>query len=82
MLHPDNERIKNVFIRDENYHIETSDEYEDDAFVSSFYKQLGLDDEKRRLDYLFMSKIDLQRKILGQHRTENKSVAGKVDMVK
>jgi len=67
LLHPDNEGIRGVFTRDENYYIITSDEYDKDPCVSSFYNQLGLGDETRRLDYLLMSMIGLQRNVTDDH---------------
>ncbi len=62
LLHPDNDNIKSVFVRDDDFYIKVSDEYEDDNAVDTFYKRLGLGEEIRRLDYLLMNMIGCQRK--------------------
>lgn len=59
-LHPDGEKIKNVFIRDEKYYIRVNDTYKEDTIVNDFYNKLHLDSELHRLDYLIMNIIGLQ----------------------
>lgn len=61
-MHPDNDSIKSVFSRDDDFYIKISDKYEDDNAVNAFYNQLGLGEEIRRLDYLLMNMIGFQRK--------------------
>jgi 5-methylcytosine-specific restriction endonuclease McrA len=60
-LHPDNDKITSTFIRDDQYYIKTSPEFNTNQTISAFYTTLGLDGEIRRLDYLLMNMIGLQR---------------------
>lgn len=60
-LHPDKEDIKATYARDEMFYIIVNEKYAGDTIVNAFYKQLGLGDELKRLDYLLMSLYGLQR---------------------
>lgn len=52
LLNTDNGNIATVFKRDEDYHIQICDTYQDDEFIQQFYNALHLGYETRRLDYL------------------------------
>lgn len=52
ILFPDNGKIKDLFVRDENYYIQISKDYLADDTIRKFYDKLRLGAEKRRLDYL------------------------------
>lgn len=60
-LNPDGEKIKNVFIRDEQYYIRINNEFKKNATIERFYNKLCLGSELHRLDYLIMNTIGLQR---------------------
>lgn len=60
-LNPDGEKIKNVFIRDEQYYIRINDKFKHNTTIEEFYKKLHLGSELHRLDYLIMNIIGLQR---------------------
>lgn len=60
-LHPDTDKIKETFKRDEQYYITISDELVANETVKIFYKTLGFEGEIHRLDYLLMNMIGLQR---------------------
>ena len=60
-LNPDGEKIKNVFIRDEQYYIRINDKFKYNTTIEEFYKKLHLGSELHRLDYLIMNIIGLQR---------------------
>ena len=66
LLNPDKDGIKSAFIRDSQFYIKISDKYSNDETVKLFYKQIGLGDEIRRLDYLLMSMIAIQPKVMGK----------------
>lgn len=59
-LHPDNDDIKRVFYRDDDYYIRVSSEYLNDNIVLDFYNKLNFLSEMRRLDYLLISLIGFQ----------------------
>lgn len=61
-LHPDEGKIKTLFVRDELFYIKISDDNVEDTVINSFYIKLGLGEEIRRLDYLLMNMIGLHRK--------------------
>jgi len=60
-LNPDGEKIKNVFIRDDQYYIRINYEFKKNATIERFYNKLCLGSELHRLDYLIMNTIGLQR---------------------
>lgn len=60
-LNPDGEKIKNVFIRDDQYYIRINNEFKKNATIERFYNKLCLGSELHRLDYLIMNTIGLQR---------------------
>ena len=60
-LNPDGEKIKDVFIRDEQYYICVNDEFKENVIIDGFYNKLRLGSELHRLDYLIMNIIGLQR---------------------
>ncbi|ULQ60408.1 HNH endonuclease [Brucepastera parasyntrophica] len=62
ILHPDECKINTLFVRDDLFYIRISDENTNDEVINLFYIQLGLGEEVRRLDYLLMNMIGLQRK--------------------
>ncbi|MBC3888426.1 hypothetical protein GH810_08915 [Acetobacterium paludosum] len=63
LIHPDEEKIKDTFKRNELYYITISVENSSNETVKTFYKALGLDGEIHRLDYLLMNMIGLRRKV-------------------
>lgn len=63
-LNPDGEKIKNVFIRDEQYYIRINDKFKHNTTIEEFYRKLHLGSELHRLDYLIMNIIGLQRFIV------------------
>lgn len=65
-LYPDTEGIQKAFIRDDQYYIRISEECKENDVVKDFYKQLNLVGELRRLDYLLMSMIGLNSKIVAK----------------
>ena len=65
-LYPDTEGIQKSFIRDDLYYIKISDDCKENGVVKDFYKQLNLVGELRRLDYLLMSMIGLNSKIVAK----------------
>ena len=73
-LHPDTDKIKQTFKRDEQYYIIISDELMANETVKLFYKKLGLEGEIHRLDYLLMNMIGLQRTL--EDKFEAYSVLG------
>lgn len=60
-LNPDGEKIKNVFIRDEQYYIRINDKFKENTTIKEFYNKLNLGSELHRLDYLIMNITGLQR---------------------
>lgn len=60
-LHPDTDKIKDVFKRDEQYYITISQEFSINGTIQTFYRTIGLDGEIHRLDYLLMNLIGMQR---------------------
>lgn len=60
-LNPDGEKIKNVFIRDDQYYIRINNEFKKNATIERFYNKLCFGSELHRLDYLIMNTIGLQR---------------------
>ena len=60
-LNPDGDKIKNVFIRDDQYYIRINYEFKKNATIERFYNKLCLGSELHRLDYLIMNTIGLQR---------------------
>lgn len=63
LLFPDNDELKKVFYRDEDFYIQISENFKDNKKVAEFYKELKLSHEVRRVDYLLMSLIGIQKKI-------------------
>ena len=60
-LYPDGEKIKETFGRDENFYIKVSEK--GNPVVEQFYSQLGMGDELRRIDYLLMNILGLEKKL-------------------
>ena len=54
LLHPDFEKVHQVFWRNSKFEIEISPQYQDDRIVKDFYGCLKLGYEVRRLDYLLL----------------------------
>lgn len=69
ILNPDT-NIKNVFIRNTNFKIEIIPSLKEDIVIKSFYKKLYLNGELRRLDYLLMNLMGLQKKVMSQQIKE------------
>lgn len=61
-LHPDKDKIKYVFYRDDMLYIKISKEVSSNELIRTFYEKLKLETEKHRLDYLLMSIIGMQKK--------------------
>lgn len=59
LLNPDDGSISTVFIRDDNYYIRIENTYSDDSFIQVFFKELMLESELIRLDYLLLEISDL-----------------------
>ena len=53
-LKPSNNRISDIFVREDNYSIEIDKKYAQDGFIIKFYNQLKFGHEARRLDYLLL----------------------------
>nr|WP_295257127.1 HNH endonuclease [uncultured Blautia sp.] len=75
-LYPDGDKIKEVFIRDEQYYICINDKYRENTTIKEFYDKLRLSSELHRLDYLLMNIIGLQR--LCEKNTELYSGLGRI----
>lgn len=63
---PDGPDICRSFFRDEDYYIRISEDFSTDDAVNQFYKQLGLDRQIHRLDYLLMNMRGLREKLKGK----------------
>lgn len=74
ILNPDLEKIKDVFFRDEMYYIGISDEYKNDKFIKSFYDQLKLAYQSRRLDFLLINILGLCEKVEGKPQAEKLNI--------
>lgn len=59
MLHPDKDKIKNVFYRDDMLYIKISKEASSNEMIRNFYEKLKLGTERHRLDYVLMSMIGM-----------------------
>ena len=62
LLYPDNEEIKKIFYRDEEYYIKIKNEYLQNETIKKFYKQLEMAAEVRRLDFLLISLLNFKKK--------------------
>ncbi len=62
-LYPDNNDIKNTFVRDDMFYIKISEDHKTNPSVKSFYSQLNLYGEVHRIDYLVMNMLGLQENI-------------------
>ncbi len=62
-VNPDHDYICKSFYRDDDYSIRISKEFSDDEPVKLFYKQLRLDSQTHRLDYLLVSMRGLRDKL-------------------
>ena len=62
LLYPDNEEIKKIFYRDEEYYIKIKNEYLQNEIIKKFYKQLEMAAEVRRLDFLLISLLNFKKK--------------------
>lgn len=60
-LHPDSEKIKSVFIRNNNFGISIAEEYIDSPVIRAFYDKLQLGQEVHRLDFLLMEMLGRQK---------------------
>ena len=74
ILSPDLDKIKDVFYRDELFSIQISEEYNNDMFVKSFYEQLKLGYQSRRLDFLLINLRGLCEKHDGKPHVEKINV--------
>lgn len=74
ILNPDLEKLKEVFFRDEMYYIQISDKYKSDKAIKSFYDQLKLEYQSRRLDFLLMNILGLCEKLEGNPQAEKLNV--------
>lgn len=71
-LYPDTEGIQKAFKRDDLYYIRISDECQENNVVKKFYKQLNLGGEIHRLDYLLMSMIGMNSRIVNKPEVSQK----------
>lgn len=62
-LQPDNEEIKKIFYRADNYEIKIKAEYSGDLEIYEFYKRLKLNYEFRKLDFLLLNLKGLYDKV-------------------
>ena len=62
LLHPDNNHLQEVFYRDQEYYIRVNDLYKNNSDIVGFYKQLGLMDENKRIEYLILEIRDFCEK--------------------
>ena len=60
---PTDQIFVDLFFRDEDYYIRISEDFSTDDAVNQFYKQLGLDRQIHRLDYLLMNMRGLREKL-------------------
>lgn len=58
LLHPDNEHLKRIFSRLEDFSIVIKEDYTKNVEVAKFYESLSLDNQIRRLDFLIMEMKD------------------------
>ncbi|MDN4601498.1 HNH endonuclease [Paenibacillus sp. F6_3S_P_1C] len=65
VLHPDNEFLREVFERTEEYSIIVSPKYKSNEAVKEFYGKLKLGSQLKRLDYLLMEMKDFCDKYEG-----------------
>ncbi|MBU3098075.1 MULTISPECIES: HNH endonuclease [Clostridium] len=70
ILNPDLEIIKDVFLRDEMYSIQISEEYKNDKFIKSFYDKIKLEYQSRRLDFLLINILGMCEKFKGKPHAE------------
>lgn len=61
LLHPDTNKVKDTFKRNNLYYITISQELITNSTVKTFYNTLGLKGEIHRLDFLLMNMVGLQR---------------------
>lgn len=71
VLNPDKEAIKTVFVRDEEYYIKIANEHKSNPTIENFYKRLNLGGELRRLDYLLMNIMGLQKNLQNRQTPSN-----------
>lgn len=69
LLHPDCDGIKNAFFRDEMYYIRVSSGQPNE--VTDFYKQLKLERQSCRLDYLLLNMKGLYERIADRSDIHN-----------
>lgn len=62
LLHPDNNRLQEIFYRDSNYYIKVNDLYITNNDIMQFYTQLALGEENKRLEYLILEIRDFCEK--------------------
>lgn len=62
-VNPDGPDICKSFYRDDDYYIRISKDFTDDETVKTFYRQLRLDSQTHRLDYLLVSMRGLRDKL-------------------
>ncbi|QGT57834.1 hypothetical protein GL331_04460 [Bacillus velezensis] len=65
ILHPDNNRLPEVFNRKVDFSIEINKEYENNNIIQDFYNKLKLNNQLKRLDYLLMEMKDFCDKYEG-----------------
>lgn len=65
--------IQNIFVRNEDYSIIINNSYKTDTVICNFYKSIKFADDVRRLDYLLMNLIGLQKQI------QNELIKDKLD---
>lgn len=66
-VYPDNSGITESFTRDDDYYIRIKEDSKSDDTVVHFYKQLNLDSQMHRIDFLLMSMRGLREKITDKH---------------
>ncbi|MGE6556629.1 HNH endonuclease [Exiguobacterium artemiae] len=58
LIHPDKNKLKNLFKRKEDFSIEIHVDYAKNSNIENFFKKLNLDSQQKRIEYLIMEMKD------------------------
>lgn len=58
LIHPDKNKLKDLFFRDKNYAIKITNTYLNDSVVQDLYESLKLSSDLKRIDFLLMELHD------------------------
>lgn len=70
ILHPDKNKLNEIFYRDSDFSIQIIDKYAKDPLINAFYYKLKFHNELRRVDYLLMEMMDFCEK----HNTDDEVI--------